>query len=243
VPYECDTEGEVAGVTVGAASHAPQPSVARQAGPSQNYVSNRPSLPHRLAAGLFLWLERRVILSPYRALGQWLLAGRSLPAALKETGYHLAADMEGFRMSFRADFIKKKPFNEAMILYALGEDKDASYTAWNAGYVVVGTPRKLVRHHEFPGKRHDGFRRGFVEVFNQAYIVCQQCPKGSPPRRWIQPYFGLLRAQIRLRSRGDIYQKERLQGHLAAMALIDTLTKTDSGAVHSAYQSGIKQFF
>ena len=85
-------------------------------------------------------------------------------------------------MSFRRDVIMAHPFNERLSYYGLGEDKDASFGAL-ADQILVGFSKALIYHHEFPGARHDGFRRGVMEILNQAYITCRHCAPGAKARR------------------------------------------------------------
>lgn len=230
--YELDRDGVVAGVAAGATARSPleDPS----AGVAATYAAKRQRLPARLLAGAFLYAERHLIRSPFNLLREEIVRRKTLPPAIAAAGGQLAADQEGFRMSFRTAMLGPAPFNEALTLYALGEDKDLCY-GLPERTIIVELTGDHVRHHEFPGARQGGFRRGFTEVLNQAYIVCRHTLPGDRARRGFWPYFLLLGVQILLRS-ASRYQRARLAGYLRAMWLLRRLDRAPASDLDARYR-------
>ena len=230
--YELDPDEVVAGVAAGATARSPlaQPS----AGVAETYAAKRQGRIARLLAGAFLFLEGSVIRSPFNRLRADIARRKRLPPALAAAGAHLAVDQEGFRMSFRTRYLRDNPFNEALTFYCLGEDKDVCY-GLPERTIIVELLGDHVHHHEFPGARHGGFRRGFTEVMNQTYIVCRHTRPGDDARRGFWPYFLLLGVQILLRSASP-YQRDRLAGYLRAMRAMGTLTRAPAAEIDARYR-------
>ena len=213
--YATDTDEVLVGVTVLAAGRSPlsAPAAEGRDRPVETYA---PKSAGRIADTLgrfYVWVERRVIPIPYTYLRADLLRGKRLPEPVAALGCSLVADQEGFRMSFRTRYLREAPFNECLSGYALGEDIDVCYGLARMG-MIARLNKPLIFHHEFPGARADGYRRGIMQIVNIGYIVARHTEPGAPARRAFAPWMRLLTAQILLRIH-SAHQRERLRGVLA----------------------------
>lgn len=234
--YEIDVDCLVAGVSPGASSVSP---LGFNKSIKETYLAKKHNSISKILADLYVYMENRVIRQPYVLLAEQLLQGKRLPENLRAAGCRLIADQEGFRMSFRTELIRDTPFNEHLTFYALGEDKDASYSLLGE-FVIVETAEACVFHHEFPGHRHDGFRRGVVEILNQVYIVCRHSAPAAKARRAVYPYCALRGSQIALRC-ANRYQRQRLSGFLASLPKIRRLLEAPPTEIDQTYRDVMQE--
>jgi glycosyltransferase involved in cell wall biosynthesis len=232
--YEADAAGLVGGVTVAASAVSPLAPAAEAYAPKAHG-----SRVASLLADAYVYFENRVLPRPFALMAGEIGVASGLPPQLAGLGCHLACEQEGFRMTFRRTVFARHRFNEMLTNYALGEDKDISY-AVARDWLIIELPEPLVFHHEFPGARHDGFRRGVVEVLNEAYIVCRHAPHGSAPRRAIRRHRVTLLAQTGLRARSG-YQRARFRGTLAAGRGVGRLLDAEPARLDAEYAAAMRE--
>jgi len=131
--YERDRSGVITGVC---ASETPTPP-----GGILPETAYEMSHEHRRQArfrGRRTRLRRRLaFLKPAQSLGRELNARRALPDWLATADAVPVEYMTGFRMTFRTDVICVHGFDEALTVYGLEEDVDASFSAMREGVVVA----------------------------------------------------------------------------------------------------------
>jgi glycosyltransferase involved in cell wall biosynthesis len=232
--YELDEAEQIAGVAAGSTPHSP---LGRAGGPEAAYAAKHQNPVMKFLATGFIYIETRVVRSPYSLLGEDITRDKQLPSKLAAAGCQVAADQEGFRMSFRRATLGPSAFNESLTQYCLGEDKDVCYGLASKG-MIVELSGDHINHHEFPGARHGGFRRGLTEVLNQTYIVCRHTPQGHRARRAFLPYFLLLGFQMLLRSASS-YQRDRLRGYLKGLREIGGLDRASPQEIDRTYREAL----
>lgn len=118
-------------------------------------------------------LEAWLVPNP-RILAAQLLYQRLPPAPswLAEEDAVTVEWMTGFRMSFRTESIRKSGFSEALRLYGVFEDVDASYQVLQE-QILVGAHRADIYHHKAPERRANGRSLGARQVLNSAYVLAR----------------------------------------------------------------------
>jgi len=125
-------------------------------------------------------VERALAPDPFVLFGREHWKKHETPAWLRGQNTVLVEWMTGIRMSFRRDVIERVRFCESLGRYALFEDVEASYAAWDEG-LVVGARDALVYHHKAPGSRAGAKRLGAAQLLNRAYIIARHAEE---PMRW-----------------------------------------------------------
>ncbi len=125
-------------------------------------------------------IERALVPDPFLLFGRSLQQTHTAPTWLTKQNAVLVEWMTGFRMSFRRDVIERNRFCEALGRYALFEDVEASFAAWNDG-LVVGARDAQIYHHKAPGSRAAAKRLGAAQLLNRAYIIARHAEQ---PAEW-----------------------------------------------------------
>lgn len=210
--YAADANGVLVGVTVNAARRSPLVSAATgsEERPVETYAPKSSGRVMDAFGKLAVGLKRRVVQPPYTYLRAEIRQSKTLPDAIKALGCSLVVTQEGFRMSFRTRPLREARFNECMTGYCLGEDIDVSFGLASKG-MMVRLNKPLIFHHEFPGTRAGGYRRGVMQIINPAYIIARHTDADHAARTAFGPWIWFLIAQILPRI-GSAYERDRLRG-------------------------------
>jgi glycosyltransferase involved in cell wall biosynthesis len=227
--YERDESGEIGGVAMRAVP-APPPTAQ---GVAPGYATEKASGAWSALSRMRWHVENSVIVDPFVIHGRAMNRLRATPDWLPSLDVRPVPYMVGYSMSYRTPLIAAARFDEALGLYALSEDVDASFSILATHQVVVAS-RALVHHYRFPGKRHGGRRAGVTEALNRAYILYRHSAPGSAARWRLWPFLAQKLAQLALRS-ADPYERERLGGFLAALRRLPSLSRARPGALTERY--------
>jgi len=147
--------------------------------------------------------------------------------------------MGGYRMSFRAEVIKRAGgFDEVLgyqLGWAAGEDADASFKVART-HLILGARRARVFHHRFPGPRGDGFLVGFFVIFNRAYIVAKYASPDSPARRAVKR-FAAGKLLYYMAEAGTRWGRDRIRGVRFALENIDRIFGCDASDLVATYKA------
>ena len=119
----------------------------------------------------------------YRLAGWWRVAPRQKPRAPRPrilARRHVAVParwLSGAAMALRRSVVLANPFDENLVEYALGEDREMGYRLAPRHWLLESKLAR-VRHRRDPGQRLDGRRLGLMTVRNYLYILRKTCHLG-----------------------------------------------------------------
>ena len=221
--YERDEEKRIAAVCA-AESSSPPPNWELEV--ASSYQMNWKHRFKQMFAGARHRIESRFFPDPALLLGKsfWPPASELLPWFAEEDVL-LVAWMTGFRMSFRTEVIRQVRFDENLTRYSLFEDIDASFGAWQLGW-VVGVWKARVYHYRSPENRDHGRTLGAQQLFNKAYVIHKHSPLGHPARDRMNAFARYKVFQYRMGAM-DSFGRERYEGAVAARAAIKTISSSN----------------
>jgi len=233
--YERDIHEDIGGVCA-AVSKEPPPGILELV--HSSYQKTKPDVFRQHMEQLRQKIDDKLIRCPHpmRVHGRSRWAVRPAPGWLPQEKAVLTEYMGGFRMSFRTELIRSRGFDEdlgAHVGWAAYEDAELSFYVMQER-LVVGTHNARVYHHKFPQMRDRGFRVGFINWFNCAYVVCRYAPKGSLARRAVKRYgiFKMLQYLLAVHSQ---YGRERFRGHWTALRWMRTLLRASHSELRRHY--------
>ena len=130
----------------------------------------------------------------YRLAGWWKVRPRGrppapMPAVLRDSSTAVRAEwLVGPAMALRRDLVRANRFDETLVDYALGEDREMGYRLAPPHWIVQARRAALV-HHRATGRRTNGRRLGFMTSYNYLYILNRTCRLG--PGEWLLIGWGL----------------------------------------------------
>ena len=236
--YERDVNSRIAAVC-GAESASP---------PSDWHLPGREAYQmrrsHRLQqrfASLRAKIENRLIPDPAQMLGRSFWPPHSdFPDWFAELDLVPVEYMTGFRMSFRTEVIRKVRFDELLTRYSLCEDIDASFGAWQHGW-VMGARKAKIYHYRSPERRDKGLRYGAGHILNKAYVVCKNAPVGHSGRKQIRSA-ARYKSFLYWLSQGDQFGKDRYLGAKMALPKAFEMIGLDKKQVADFYRDSISVF-
>ncbi len=179
--------------------------------------------------------------NPLHVCGQELLAQHKVPAWLPELQAIPIERQIGFRMSWRADAVRRCRFDEDLRLpRSLWEDFSLSYAVLRDQILVEATSAR-VYHHRFGGSRGNGLVNGAEQLLNICYLVCKYSPPGSRARRAIKPYARLFSAEAALRAAASKYERDKLRGMRRAMREFNYLIESPPETLTARYREAIER--
>lgn len=216
--YETDAEETIGGV--GGTEVAALPPGMSGCAPPAYRMALRDKL--QLSVGRFIdSLEYRLFPDPFFVEADSRSARIGRPAWLAAAGATPATALPGFRMSFRADLIRKTGFDETLGTYALFEDYDASLAVLGS-HLLVDAENARVFHNRAPEARVNGTAWGVMQVLNRAYVVCKHAAHDSEARRRMRGY--ALYKTVRYMAQAHTgYGRQRAWGAVRAMKCIAPL--------------------
>ncbi len=158
---------------------------------------------------------------------------RDIPRWLSDCNAHITGPMQGFRMSFRTDLIRKIGFDESLGRYALSEDLDASLSIMKQHLIVCANNSKVC-HYSYPSNRVDGRELGMMHVLNRTYIVCKHNPPQSVAREQLKGFINLnlFFSLLRLYSK---YQRQKFYGSFYALRYVKRLLDAKPYEIQETY--------
>jgi hypothetical protein len=121
--------------------------------------------------------------------------------------------------------IRQVRFDENLTRYSLFEDIDASFGAWQLGW-VVGARKALVYHYRSPEKRDHGRTLGARQLLNKAYVIHKHSTPDHPAREWMNAFARYKVFQYRMGAM-DSFGRERYEGAVAARAAIKKISSSN----------------
>ncbi|HEX4414156.1 MAG TPA: glycosyltransferase family A protein [Lacipirellulaceae bacterium] len=234
--YERDTDNRIGGV--GQAESFESPLKITQEEERARASSPLKTLKYRLSA-LRHKIVNRWASNPLHLCGLELLARHAIPAWLPEL---LAIPIErqiGFRMSWRADSVRRCRFDEDLRLpRSLWEDFSLSFAVLQNQILVEATNAR-VYHHRFGGGRGNGLENGAEQLLNICYLVCKFSPPRSRARIAIKPYARLFAAEAMLRSAASKYERDKLRGMRRARREFNSLIDSPPDELTARYREAI----
>lgn len=236
--YERDAAGRIAAVC-GAESPTP-PSDWVKSGLASYQMRASHRFQQRFAR-LRSKIENRLVPDPAQVLGRSFWPPNSgFPTWFAELDVVPVEYMTGFRMSFRTEVIRKVRFDELLTRYSLCEDIDASFGAWQHGW-VVGARNAKIYHYRSPEHRDKGLRYGAGHILNKAYIVCKNAPVGHPARQQIKSA-ARYKTFLYWLSQRDQFGKDRHQGAKKALRKAIVMSGLETRDVADFYRESISLF-
>lgn len=119
----------------------------------------------------------------YRFAGWWKVRPRSRPAGpppaiLGQPAIATPAVwLSGAAMAIRRDIVRAYRFNEELVEYALGEDREMGYRLAPRYWLVVARQAAVIHRRE-PGRRTGSRRLGFMTTYNYLRILRETCRLG-----------------------------------------------------------------
>lgn len=132
---------------------------------------------------LFESRNAKLFLIGYKLAGWWRVAprqgpGTPMPRILARRHVAVPARwLSGAAMALRRSVVLANPFDENLVEYALGEDREMGYRLAPRHWLLESKLAR-VRHRRDPGQRLDGRRLGLMTVRNYLYILRKTCRLG-----------------------------------------------------------------
>lgn len=237
--YERDTDQQIGGVGQVEAFESPtqmsqQQEQARQTSLVKNLKYRASLLRHRIVNSL---ME-----NPLHTCGLELLARHQVPAWLPELNAKPIERQIGFRMSYRADAVRRHRFDEDLRLpRSLWEDFALSYAVLQDQLMVEAQGAKVF-HHRFGGGRGNGLENGVEQLLNLCYIVCKYSPPGSAPRNALFSYARVFIGEAALlRAPFNSYERDKLRGFLRARRQFQFLIDSPLDKLTQRYKQAIRR--
>lgn len=208
--YERDADQRIGGV--GQAESFESPFPLSQEHERARRGSRLSTVKYLLSAGRHRLLNRLVD-NPLHVCGLELLARHSPPDWLAQLDAVPVERQIGFRMSYRAEAVRRHLFDEDLHLPRSAlEDFQLSYAVLHDQLLVEARGAR-VYHHRFGGTRGGGVESGVQFFLNLCYIVCKHSPPGSRARQAIYPYTRIFLAEaMLLRAPTSALERDKMKG-------------------------------
>ncbi len=184
-----------------------------------------------------LWAIIRMLFpEPFHMESKARNRSKGFPAWFQESGNIVPAEpVEGFRMTFRTDLIKKLKFDELLKRYGVYEDYDAYFSLLDTHLIARATHARVF-HYRSPEKRVAGFEWGFIHIANLAYILCKYTPQNALSRKYIRRYgyYKLLLALLRVHT---AYGRARIAGAATAIKHLSEILSASKEDLPGVYKS------
>jgi len=131
----------------------------------------------------------------YRLAGWWQIAPRHRPpgrppAVLRNPDVAVPARwLSGAAMAIRRDLVQRFRFDEDLVEYALGEDREMGYRLAPHTWIIASRRARVVHRRE-PSQRLNARRLGFMTAYNYIRIIKKTCRPG--PGQWMVVGWNLL---------------------------------------------------
>jgi len=174
--------------------------------------------------------------NPMYVHGRRRWRGLSIPQWLEDENAVIIEYMNGLCMTFRTELVRKYGFDGDLGLYtgwAPNEDIAASFAVMQERPLVRACCARVC-HYTFPSLRGRGFKIGFTNQFNRAYVLCRYSPSGSSARKALRrfAFYKMLQYTLEMHSK---FGRERLRGHIRAMFLMKKLLNTPLEDLRKCY--------
>ena len=186
-------------------------------------------------------LERRVnALNPALYLGEVVKSRAPRFDWLADDDCVLVERMTGYRMSFRADAIRRSGFETAFAGYSLSEDVDASFAVARLG-ALIGARRARIYHHKHPGRRAKGFALGAMALTNRAYVIAKHSvdlgltPEQTRIAKSRMRGYARLKVLASLLGARDRFGRDRLRGAWAGMRALGEVLDAPRDQLETRY--------
>jgi glycosyltransferase involved in cell wall biosynthesis len=233
--YERDAEGRIGGV--GQIESFEPPVQLSQKDEEARRGSRLGTLKYWVSEARHRILNR-LMDNPLHVCGLELLAQHAPPDWLAELDAIPIERQIGFRMSYRAESVRRHRFDETLHLPRSAlEDFELSYAVLHDQMLVEAQNAK-VYHHRFAGARGAPVESGIQPFLNLCYIVCKHSPPGSAARRAIYPYTRVLLAEaILLRAPTSTFEQNRTLGMRRARRAFQYLIESPPEELTARYRA------
>ncbi len=233
--YERDNDGHIGGVCA-VATPTPPPGVAMALKGGDGYKMRRYDFLIRKWGRIRFRIENRLFPDPYRIHGMDITNGKTAHTWLAEENCVVVPFMAGVCFSFRTNDIRRNGFCEELgdlMGWTGGEDAEACFHVMKRR-LLVGNHNAKVCHYRFPSRRGDGFRIGFVMLFNHAYIICKHSKPGSRARKSLK-HWALYKTFLYLFGINTRFGRARLRGAFLALKFMKDLQTCSSESLRENY--------
>lgn len=235
--YERDTKAQIGGVGQVEAFVSPtqmsqQQNEARQTSLIQILKYRASLLRHRIVNSLMA--------NPLHSCGLELLARHEVPSWLPDLNAKPIERQIGFRMSYRADAVRRNRFDEDLRLpRSLWEDFALSYAVLQDQLMVEAQDAKVF-HYRFGGNRGNSLENGVEQLLNLCYIVCKYSPPGSAPRKALFSYARVFIGEAALfRAPLNSNERDKLRGLLRARREFNFLISSPLDELTQRYRQAL----
>lgn len=166
-------------------------------------------------------IENNIVQDPFKTIGKEFADNSKYIPWIESENAVKVEYMTGFRMSFRSEAIKKYKFEENFKAYCLGEDIEASFSAYKEG-ALIGARNAKIYHHKYPSARGNGFDMGIWHILNRAYIVAKHSKFNKEYCREVK-FYTLYKILIYTMGINKKFGRERLNGSIVAYKNITRL--------------------
>lgn len=235
--YERDTKQQIGGVGQVETFESPFHITAEQKQARQTSLLK--NLKYRLSLLRHAVLNR-LVENPLHRCGHDLLSRHEIPTWLNEVDAVPADRLIGFRMTFRADAIRRHCFDEDLHQpRCLWEDFAISYSVLQ-DQILVEAQNAKVFHHRFEGARSNGLTTGIEQFLNICYLVCKYSPPHSAARKSLYSYTRIFLAEAALlRAPTAPFERDKLRGFLRARREFQFLIDSPLDELTQRYKQAI----
>lgn len=236
--YDLDTEKRIGGVC-GIDARYPPPGVLS----GGEYYRMTPADRMRAAvSNARTAIENRLAPDPFILAGQRKYEHLPPPPPwLSGENAVTVPSMAGFRMSFRTESIRRRPFCEDLGRYALFEDTDASFGVLDSQFIVAALDAQIY-HHKAPGVRANGRALGAMQILNRVFVVARSGIMDEQLAVITQRYALYKIAQYGSAAPvGGRFARERLSGAVAARREVPSLLSAAPSRLTQSYLAARKR--
>lgn len=231
--YQRDKQENISGVC---ATWATEPPPEANLSDGTKYRMKRTDRIKQKIGGWRHRLEHFICPNPMYVHGRLQWQNLSIPKWLSDENAVIIEYMNGLCMTYRTELIRKYGFDGDLGLYtgwAPNEDIAASFAVMQERPLVRACCARVC-HYTFPSLRGKGFKIGFTNQFNRAYVLCRYSPLGSSARKSLRRFavYKMLQYTLGIHSK---FGRERLRGHLRAMSLTKKLLNTPLEDLRESY--------
>jgi len=234
--YELDTKGDIGGVCTRESSSPPPGIDMADIIAKTGYKMSKPDVIRQQINRFRHKFDDRFCPDPLWIHGRSCWNVRPFPEWLSNIDAALVELMGGARMSFRTEVIREYGFDKdlgAYVGWAAYEDADASFKVLQ-NRLIVGAHEAGMYHYRAPGNRANGFKLGFILLFNRAYIICRYSPPGSLSRAMLKR-FALYKMSQYMLNIGSKFGRDRVKGTISAIKMMKYLLDTPAENLRQRY--------
>lgn len=232
--YEADRDRKIGGVAQVESVQSPYALDQADQKASGGRPTNR--LKYRLAVFRNRMLKY-LLAPPLDLCGEALLARQEIPDWLESLNARPIPYEIGFRMSFRAESIRRYGFNQVLHQPRCAwEDVDASFSVLHDQLLVEAT-RDRVYHHRAGGRRAaNGIEQGLNGTLNPTYIVCRHSPPKALARRALKRYFYYFLVETAVARGLSKFQRNKIRGIRRGIRAIADLVTAAPNELDQRYE-------